>query len=78
MQQMQGIQETMIFFSFVYLVLITILFYCKKRVDNMDTRIYSKMLITSLVTVLLELSLFLSARLDFILILLKSFLSELT
>lgn len=66
MQQMQGIQETMIFFSFIYLILITILFYCKKRVDNMDTRIYSKMLLTNLVTVVLELSLFLSARLDFI------------
>ena len=66
MQQMQGIQETMIFFSFIYLILITILFYSKKRVDNVDTRIYSKMLIISLVTVLLELSLFLSARLDFI------------
>ncbi len=56
------IQMVMLFMSTLYLGLIVILFFVKKRVSNDDTEIYKKMLITNLNAIIIEFILYMTGN----------------
>ena len=56
------IQMVMLFMSTLYLGLIVVLFFIKKRVANDDTEIYKKMLITNLNAIIIEFILYMTGN----------------
>ena len=54
----KAIQMTMLLMSFLYLIIIAILFFVKKSVANTDTAIFKRMIFANIISILLELALY--------------------
>ena len=55
---MKLVQMTMLLMSLLYLIIVSVLFFVKKRIFNNDTEIYKRMLFTNFLSIFVELLLY--------------------